>query len=339
MKPIDPSSIVPGVDLSAHVVSPTRKLRPVSYEDIMLAPSIDGHGVCSMREALFSMWTLPKCHVCSNSRKVCATAEYTDLKFNTPCPCAPVAAMVGRLSRARIPWAYYYVSQSYLGQVGQSYVRDYEFKRIGLRFVGPTGRGKTHRMLCVVHGLCERGFSARYVPWSLWLDEMRQAMGRENDMHQLRQRIESPDIVALDDIGRERATDWAQSEIDQLLERRTQNGGRTVLIASNLTDEQIESHLGDRLWSRIKQQTEAFTMAGKDWRAKKVQHITTTWPQVRMGGGKPCPECGSRTAERSQRVTASDLDERRTWWLTRHSCEGCGWAQDEISQGVSSEQG
>jgi hypothetical protein len=337
MKPIDPSSIVPGVDLSAHVVPPTRKLRPVSYEDIMLAPSIDGHSVCSMREALFSMWTLPKCHVCSNSRKVCATAEYTDLKFNTPCPCAPVAAMVGRLSRARIPWAYYYVSQSYLGQVGQSYVRDYESKRIGLRFVGPTGRGKTHRMLCVVHGLCERGFSARYVPWSLWLDEMRQAMGRENDMHQLRQRIESPDIVALDDIGRERATDWAQSEIDQLLERRTQNGGRTVLIASNLTDEQIESHLGDRLWSRIKQQTEAFTMAGKDWRAKKVQRITTMWPQVRMGGGKPCPECGSRTAERSQRVTASDLDERHQWWLTRHSCEGCGWAQDELSQGVSDE--
>jgi hypothetical protein len=38
-------------------------------------------------------------------------------------------------------------------------------------------------------------------------------------------------------------------------------------------------------------------------------------------------------------VTASDLDERHQWWLTRHSCEGCGWAQDELAQGVSSEQG
>jgi hypothetical protein len=338
MKPIDPSSIVPGVDLSAHVVSPTRKLRPVSYEDIMLAPSIDGHRVCSMREAVLSMWTLPKCHVCGNSRKVCATAEYTDLKFNAPCPCAPVASMVGRLSRARIPWAYYYVAQSYLGEVGKSYVRDYAAGVAGLRLVGPTGRGKTHRMLCVVHGLCERGFSARYVSWSLWLDEMRQAMGRDSDMQQLRQRIEQPDVVALDDIGRERATDWAQSEIDQLLERRTQNGGRTVLIASNLTDEQIESHLGDRLWSRIKQQTEAFTMAGKDWRAKKVQRITTMWPKVKLGGGKPCPECGSKTTERSQRVTASDLDERHQWWLTRHSCEGCGWAQDDLAQEVSDER-
>jgi hypothetical protein len=63
--------------------------------------------------------------------------------------------------------------------------------------------------------------------------------------------------------------------------------------------------------------------------------ILTMHSQVKLSGGKPCPECGSRTAERSQRVTASDLDERHQWWLTRHSCEGCGWAQDELTQGAS----
>lgn len=67
--------------------------------------------------------------------------------------------------------------------------------------------------------------------------------------------------------------------------------------------------------------------------------ILTMHPQVKLRGGNPCPECGSRTAERSQRVTASVLDERHQWWLTRHSCEGCGWAQDELAQGVSSGQG
>jgi len=67
--------------------------------------------------------------------------------------------------------------------------------------------------------------------------------------------------------------------------------------------------------------------------------ILTMHPQVKLGGGNPCSECGSMTTERSQRVTASSLDERHQWWLTRHSCEGCGWAQDELSQGVSIEQG
>jgi hypothetical protein len=70
-----------------------------------------------------------------------------------------------------------------------------------------------------------------------------------------------------------------------------------------------------------------------------MERVLTMWPQVRRSSGEPCPVCGSRMDARSQRVTASDLDERRTWWLTRHSCEGCGWAQDELAQGVSSGQG
>jgi hypothetical protein len=45
------------------------------------------------------------------------------------------------------------------------------------------------------------------------------------------------------------------------------------------------------------------------------------------------------TAGNTPPNTASDLDERHQWWLTRHSCEGCGWAQDELAQGVSNEQG
>ena len=63
------------------------------------------------------------------------------------------------------------------------------------------------------------------------------------------------------------------------------------------------------------------------------ERILTTWPQVRMGSGKPCPECGARTAERSQRVTASDLDERHQWWLTRQGCEGCGWVREWVGIG------
>jgi MinD superfamily P-loop ATPase len=67
------------------------------------------------------------------------------------------------------------------------------------------------------------------------------------------------------------------------------------------------------------------------------ERVLTMWPQVRRSSGEPCPVCGSRMDACSQRVTASDLDERHQWWLTRHSCEGCGWAQDELAKGVSDE--
>jgi hypothetical protein len=35
---------------------------------------------------------------------------------------------------------------------------------------------------------------------------------------------------------------------------------------------------------------------------------------------------------RSQRVTASDLDERRTWWLSSTKCEGCGSYSEELEE-------
>jgi hypothetical protein len=61
-----------------------------------------------------------------------------------------------------------------------------------------------------------------------------------------------------------------------------------------------------------------------------MERVLTMWPQVRRSSGEPCPVCGSRMDARSQRVTASDLDERRTWWLASQKCEGCGSYSEEL---------
>ena len=64
-----------------------------------------------------------------------------------------------------------------------------------------------------------------------------------------------------------------------------------------------------------------------------MERVLTMWPQVRRSSGEPCPMCGSRMDARSQRVTASDLDERRTWWLASQKCEGCGSYSEELEDG------
>ena len=248
MKPIDPNDLSKFLDLDAPPV-PRPHLVPLSWHDVELHETNDG--LCEWRS-----YTCPVC---------CGTE--TDTMTGERCQCVGILSRMRRLSLARIPWAYHHTSMDDLSPEGRQWVEDYKPKSKGLRFLGLTGRGKTHRMLCAVRGLCERGTSARYVSWALWLDDMRQAMGRDNDMATLKARIERPAVVALDDIGRERSTDWAQEQLDQLLERRVLSGG-TVLIASNLTDEGLEWHLGDRLWSRIKASTRPVVMTGKDWRAR-----------------------------------------------------------------------
>lgn len=334
MKPIDPSdlkALVPLVDEAAVRPAPVRRLeRPVSWDDVAVAPSADGYEVAKMGDGSFCVWKLVRrCGVCNGIGKVCTTSEFTDLPWDSPCPCRSVVRVLDRLNNARIPWSYYYVSRDYLTS-GQQWIDRYAPKSQGIRFVGPTGRGKTHAALCTVHGLCHRGISARYVSWALWLDDMRQAMGRESDMATLRARIEQPVVVVLDDIGRERDTDWAQSQLDQLLERRVLDGA-TILLASNLTDERLEQHLGDRLWSRIKHSTESQTLTGKDWRAKKVQKERDLLRDADHDEGRPCPDCGGEVHERKQRLIAADLPTSRLWWIARLSCRACGWLQDELS--------
>ena len=221
MKPIDPNDLSKYLDLDAPTV-PRPHLVPLSWHDVEIYRADDG--LCAWRS-----YTCPVC---------CGTEN--DTRTGERCQCAGIAGRMRRLTLARIPWAYHHTSMDDLSPEGRQWVETYQPEAKGLRFLGSTGRGKTHRMLCAVRGLCERGTSARYVSWALWLD----------------------------DIGRERDTDWAQSQLDQLLERRTLSGG-TVLIASNLTDEGLEWHLGDRLWSRIRASTRPVVMTGKDWRAAK----------------------------------------------------------------------
>lgn len=249
----DPKSVLDFGDwLSVDAQQVARPVvHPLTWHDFSCLRT--NEGVCA--------WSAPRCEACNGTEIVWGTAM-------DPCACRGLVSLGRRLTYARIPWAYRDVSLTHLAPEGRQWVQDYRDGGDGLRLLGLTGRGKTHRMLCVVRGLCERGITARYVSWALWLDDMRQAMGRDDEMAALRARIERPIVVALDDIGRERDTDWAQSMLDQLLERRTL-AGRTVLLASNLTDEGLEQHLGDRLWSRLRASTRPVVMTGKDWRASK----------------------------------------------------------------------
>lgn len=204
-------------------------------------------------------WLHGPCRACGGTGRT-----YPD---DAPCPCVSVVRIARRLTLARIPWAYRHAVPADLADGGRAWIARYELGGRGLRFAGLTGRGKTHRIIATLRGLIERGVSARYVSWAVWLSDMRQAMGREVDMHTLSARITDPDVVAIDDLGRERGTEWEREQLDTLLERRVMRGA-TVIVATNLTDAQVEERIGDRLWSRLRHGTDPVVAAGKDWRAR-----------------------------------------------------------------------
>jgi DNA replication protein DnaC len=103
----------------------------------------------------------------------------------------------------------------------------------GFLFYGRPGGGKTHLLAAALRWLTlEKGVACRYVEFMLLLSDIKAGFdsGR-NQMEVLKPLIGVP-VLAIDELGKERGTDWERSMLDELISRRF-NGGLATLFATN----------------------------------------------------------------------------------------------------------
>ena len=225
---------------------------PLAWSDVTL---LERDGACA--------WDAPRCGAC-------AGVESVD---GARCPCAGIVARARRLTLARIPWAK--VRRAHIegikpperARASAEWVEKFTPGCRGLRFGGTTGTGKTYRACAIVRRLCERGVSARFVHWPQWVRDYKAAMGRDIDQHGMRARIFSPDVVVIDDLGRERLTEYVEELLDEMVGGRL-DSGKTIILTGNMSDEAVQEYVGDRLWSRLRAATEACVMLGEDRRIR-----------------------------------------------------------------------
>lgn len=129
---------------------------------------------------------------------------------------------------------------------------------------GKTGCGKTHLAVSIIRGKIERAtkpFSEYYsekkpaifitVPELLF--EIRQTFnakdGDENEKC-IVDRYSETSLLILDDLGAEKTTEWAESILYLIIDRRNRDEKWTI-VTSNLTLPEIEQTLGARIASRL----------------------------------------------------------------------------------------
>jgi DNA replication protein DnaC len=124
---------------------------------------------------------------------------------------------------------------------------------------GKTGCGKT-RMLCAM--LKERSLARRngiktclFISVSDMLRQIKSAFDAdpdeaESNVDSLVTQMQEVDILALDDIGAEKITDWTLGEIYAVINHRY-NEMLVTYIASNYTIKELGTELSDRIASRI----------------------------------------------------------------------------------------
>jgi DNA replication protein DnaC len=200
----------------------------------------------------------------------------------TPCPCRPQ-----RVERRRVRGLSATIPSRYRGvsfdrppvsdmpppkvNVVRRFVRHIEENLDagrGLWFEGDVGTGKTTLAMLISRAALDAGRGVAIYSLPRLLGEIRGTFERdtEGSYLDLLDRLAAVDLLHLDDVGAERSSEWVLEQLYAIVNARYEDE-RSIVITTNLRHEQLESQIGKRTVSRLKEMCDPVPLFGEDARA------------------------------------------------------------------------
>ena len=153
------------------------------------------------------------------------------------------------------------------------YAENFSESSPNLLFQGGTGLGKTFLSACVARVVASRGFSVCYDTAASALENYELAKFQrdteEGEAAALRiKRMESCDLMILDDLGTEMPAPMAQSALYTLVNNRLVNGKKTI-VSTNLSNDELSRRYTPQIASRILGEFQCLPFVGTDIRRLK----------------------------------------------------------------------
>lgn len=127
-------------------------------------------------------------------------------------------------------------------QFGQAYKVDPRSAQ-GLYIYGGYGVGKTYMLGALANDIVETGASIIMLHYPTFIAEVKQLISTKEGYLPEINRVKSPDILMLDDIGAERNTSWTRDEVLNLILEHRMKESLPTFFTSNFSMSELESHL------------------------------------------------------------------------------------------------
>ena len=172
----------------------------------------------------------------------------------------------------RLDWEDYHGPDAVLDGVGK-YITNHEkfIKRgMGLYFSGNPGTGKTLLATLVLKELVKFGYTCWSTTFAQTIEMLTAGWGDKDEKDYFQRKFIQSEVVLLDDVGRERRggkVQLAETTFDAILRQRVQEG-RSTLITTNLTANDLEAGYGAAVLSLIREKSLEQIFIGDDFRPK-----------------------------------------------------------------------